>query len=536
MAFSATGSGGIAGEALLGTLNVSKVQGENKISEQRSENTRQKLSENILEQRGLFWWGDETIPEDQFAPDNCVAGTLTIDLDGTASLDLDGYLSGELGPMQVFADQNKSLPPDKVIQGKLKGSKQNNALLFNLRKISSNFSSHGMSHERYLANASLVSQGSFAAGDQPLRFDSLNIELNGMEQWLGLGNIHVTRSRKRVTVKYSEPEDDVFTLVDGTLTMSFEPTGVWPASKRITYREAGLNLAEQAVLCYRPTQARALDDMIEVYGRIQELFILLTGSEYAIEWPWLTVGNVPHQLYFRTHPRSSKERPLANECWTKYSQLRPCFGELFDTWRRKRDELGPGIYLYLGLRRGLKMFVEHRFVNLIWGLESLHRRRPSNGASVAKIEKKIERILSQVKAAGDRHWLESRLKNAAEPSLKERLIDIFLKLPMDFEAKALDIFCSECASRRNDVSHFGGLRSSGSYTDFIVDLDKKSSALKILYHAALLVEMGVSPEIVKAHLTRSPAEFYLRAVCLVAQAVPRSVITASGLISPPPPN
>lgn len=477
------------------------------------------MSKNILEERGLFWWHDEPIPENQFAPDNCVAGTLTIAADGAASLDLDGYLANEHehGLQHFFADQSKVFPPDKAIQGKLKGGKKNDVLLFKLRKDGSSFSTNGMSHERYVANASLVAQGSLPTAKQSLRFASLNIELKGLEQWLRLGNIHVTRSRTCVSAKYRKPKDDVYMLTDGTLAMSYVAMGLWPGNKRIAYREDELNLVERVVLRYRPKKRRSLEEMIEEYGRIQELFILLTGSEYAIEWPWLTIGKMSYELYFRGHPRSTEEPPKTHECWTNFIQLRTVFGALFDTWRRKREELGPGVYLYLGLRRGMKMFIEHRFVNLIWGLESLHRRKSVDTKAVEKIKKKIERILTQVKAQKDRRWLEGRLKNAAEPSLKERLADIFSELPLEFDPKALDTFCQECANRRNDVSHFGGVRTGTSYTDFVIDLDKKSSALEILYHIALLREIGVASEVLKAHVMSSPSVFYLRQLGLLPQ-------------------
>jgi hypothetical protein len=44
----------------------------------------------ILEGRGLFWWADDPIPANQFAPNSCVSGLLKIDNDGSSSLELDG--------------------------------------------------------------------------------------------------------------------------------------------------------------------------------------------------------------------------------------------------------------------------------------------------------------------------------------------------------------------------------------------------------------------------------------------------------------
>ena len=36
----------------------------------------------ILEDRGLFWWNKQVVPKEQFAPNDCVHGKLTISDDG----------------------------------------------------------------------------------------------------------------------------------------------------------------------------------------------------------------------------------------------------------------------------------------------------------------------------------------------------------------------------------------------------------------------------------------------------------------------
>lgn len=45
--------------------------------------------------------------------------------------------------------------------------------------------------------------------------------------------------------------------------------------------------------------------------------------------------------------------------------------------------------------------------------------------------------------------------------------------------------------RRNDLSHFGGLREAGRYYEFLTDVVNLNEALDLLYHATLLQEIGV---------------------------------------------
>src|SRR5262249_4729137 len=147
----------------------------------------------ILEGRGLFWWADDPIPLGQFAPDSCVPGLLRIEDDGDISLELDNYLPTEHGPMSAILRQE--LPSDKRIRGLLKGAGQH-ILLDGLIRNGGQMSSNSISYERYVASACLVSEGK--AVPQKLLFKRLIVPLSGYEQWLKLGAIKVTRTRRSV--------------------------------------------------------------------------------------------------------------------------------------------------------------------------------------------------------------------------------------------------------------------------------------------------------------------------------------------------
>ena len=64
-------------------------------------------------------------------------------------------------------------------------------------------------------------------------------------------------------------------------------------------------------------------------------------------------------------------------------------------------------------------------------------------------------------------------------------------LPLGFHKAELVGFAERCAARRNDVSHFGGVRRLGDYNDFVQDIVKLSGAIDVFYHALLLQIAGV---------------------------------------------
>ncbi len=150
--------------------------------------------------------------------------------------------------------------------------------------------------------------------------------------------------------------------------------------------------------------------------------------------------------------------------------------------------------MYLGTRRGIKSYVENDFGNMISGLESFHRSLNGNHENI-KLKQKIDRIIKQINMTKDRNWLTGRLKYAAEPSLKERLIDLFKTLPLPISNVSLEQFCKTCAGYRNGLFHFGTSRDQLSYEDFTLKLHKISRALSVLYHFKILQEIGISDKL-----------------------------------------
>jgi hypothetical protein len=281
---------------------------------------------------------------------------------------------------------------------------------------------------------------------------------------------------------------------EGILSIQYDLLGPYLGEQRMH----NLAMNEEVSICYTPNKSILLEEVQTLYGLIEDLFILLTDSNYGLDWPQLSYETAKGdcQFYFSRQP-SDATKPSWAECWTNFPQLRDNFGLIFSNWKNKRDLFGPGFYLYLGTRRSIKLYIEHRFVNLIWGIESLHRKKTQKSTIPSKLKQKINRILEQVNRRKDQEWLQNRLAHADEPSLEQRIFETFQNLPLELDEKSLRQFATDCARCRNDISHFGGQRKTLDYRAFVTDLHKKSNALSYLYHILLLEEIGVNKEILK---------------------------------------
>jgi hypothetical protein len=182
-------------------------------------------------------------------------------------------------------------------------------------------------------------------------FRQLILPLSGYEGWLQLRGIEVARTRRTVSAKYKRPQKAMYRLIDGSLAIIFELGS--QASTALFGTEVSMKETASATL--RFTKPVKLESIKTQYQLFEDLLILLTSTDYRLDWPLVAVTAKSRcRLYFRRlGNRATENAPQYFECVANFVQLRDNFGAIWEAWRSKREALGPGLYLYLGTRRGL---------------------------------------------------------------------------------------------------------------------------------------------------------------------------------------
>lgn len=480
----------------------------------------------ILEERGIFWLSDTPVPERQFAPDASIAGALTIDDDGHVSLELDSYFPTKHGPFSILDDQGK--PFGRDIYGVLRTS-NSRIILTGVIPNGAQVKSNGISYQEFVATDCLVGHFDFSAAPLALAFDTLEVELSGYEDWFWLQSIKISRRDRRIAAEYEQPPDVVYETEGEKLTFQFDVSGAGPVNLSDEF-----SIKQNVTVCFSVGSKEKLEKLSDLFRSLEDLLILLTDSEYRLPWPSIALdAETKARWYFGRFRRlKAAEMPKRHNCLTYFPILREAFGDIWSNWRRKRDQFGPGFYLYLGTRRGMSFYAEHRFINLIWGFEAYHRTRfPEN---VDSMSERIENIVQQISDKNDKKLVRWRLKHAHEPSLAARLLEIFNLLPIELDKERLEAFASKCAQARNGISHYGTYHGAGSYNDFIFDLDKKSSALSRLFHCLLLNEIGVSSEIINNWMFKAWGSFRVKRDFVEVGLLDEEVLQPPAIPTPPP--
>lgn len=448
-------------------------------------------TERIHSEPGRFWMVSDEMSFDSLAS---MEGILTIRDDGQSELEL-------LPQTWTWAISLNDVMAGKHVEicGKLYRINQNVRLT---RVWLQNFSPL-----KLRSFVSLITPADLTLLKQGELIETLTIPLENAWPWLGRSMPVGEHIDHNYEIKYPLPDDTSFKISNATIRISSSYNVSFNTAERVA------NVKPHAEIRFDFDAPGTLESAQGVYLDFEDLLVILTNQECGLDWPKACVSgsDASGVLYF------SMRRKIGGTishlyCWLPYPEIEHAFGNILDEWLKKRTEYGAAFHLYLGTRRGDQLYAEHRFINLIWGLEALHRKRWPKRQENPKLKAKLERILEALSGiVNSKDRADIRKAFEREPTLESRLQEMFISLPIDVSKSAIKDFAKRCADCRNDISHHGGPRSGASYDGFPLKLHELSSALAPLYHLLILTAIDVPSEIVQGIFIKSHKSFRERA-------------------------
>lgn len=435
-----------------------------------------------LDDRGYFWLSEEPVPDGKFAPDSAVPGRVMVNRSGTIRLDLDAFILQSHG---ALFDLGRSIKKD--IFGILKQSGLSISI-HDIMATGTTIRNDGISGERFIAKFCFTSRSRDFVR-QKTDFDFIEIDLSSIESWLPLNSIEFKSFKKSKSMKYRAKKDLKYKIGPDRAEILF----FLNVKQHSSYYFSDVQFKEHCFLRYFKN-IESTETACLLYQNLIDFLFLFIEKQTSLLWPRLRSKQSKNifTFYFSTIdlPNISISH---TDCWLQFSDISQIFGNVFTNWMNKRDIYGPGFYLYLSLRRGIELYNENRFMNMVWGLEAFHRSLGITAKNI-RLENKIQRIIQKIENKRDKRWLESSLKRSLEPNLSSRLESLFSLLPLRLDKSLVRSFSSTCARYRNDISHYGETKPFEQYDSFSRDLFAIQAALDILYHFLILKEIGVPEE------------------------------------------
>lgn len=458
-----------------------------------------------IEERGQFWWFGEIGQTSSL--EQAVHGLLTISEEGSITLQLEGPLFLENPDVNWEWDASRWLEDDKRILGRLgKSGDAGWVLLQGLYRTDFSLSKEP-ARQSYEATLCFKHDHGFPPNFDADQFHTLRIELKGLEDWLRLQAIDVGaevwhENQTEFTVKHDRIE---IAYETDRAAVSIENIVLGNSPIRLFHGKVSeVRIWQTNWLVYQPKEQSDLARLKVCFRQAEELIALLTGRHFSLEWPTLVAKFGEWDEWFTLYWQRGRRNETAPSIFfmlTEFQEIRSDFGKMLHCLQVGSERYGPGYSLYAASMQQPLPYPEHEFINLVWAVESLHRGWERESPEVSTIERRktrIEAILSRFAEPSDkklRDWLSGRIKYAYEPTLEARIFDSFQKLPFEFDAQQLRDFAQRCAKRRNDISHEGGQRPGENAEDFQRELRTLAEALRYLFHALRLHEIGLSREL-----------------------------------------
>lgn len=179
------------------------------------------------------------------------------------------------------------------------------------------------------------------------------------------------------------------------------------------------------------------------------------------------------------------------------------------TWFKRAQDLEPVYNLYFGTFYQ-KGYLNNELLNLTQALESYHRKTMVNlELPIKEHDKRINQILNSAPEA-HKLWLKQKLKYSNEPTLRQRLRELWDKSPAAISAKlgAKNTFVGITVDTRNYWTHFGDdLKAKAATGEDLFYLVVK---LRILIQTCLLQELGFNSKEIEFLMSKQLRDISLR--------------------------
>ncbi len=439
---------------------------------------------NSFEYEG-HWW----LPEN---PNHTVGGILTFDPKSGADLKL-------LGSFKELQNLNKRIEPN-IILGLSEGKR---ITLYNCIETRTQISMPGTVQTNY--NALYVLVGLHFKEKKLLKFNSYSVSYNHLNEWLNIcgftEKIHFNEDNtfKGQELSFFWPESDNYRLNNFDISTDF----------RYDIKTKGVKkyiLDQTCSIKFEFKKRISIDAFSKIEYHFQNfLSLAMLNASYPLKVIakandlFITDKNQKKRffeifIYHAINSEISKHKYDNKEILFSYSDIKENFQVMLENWFNKKELLSPVFNLYFANLYNPKSYLNTKFLNFVYALETYHRRK-YGGSYVSEEEytsvyESLEKAIPTKLRKDFRESIRNRLKYLNEFSLKKRL-----KLLIKENSKNLSFlknnekFIQDVVNTRNYLTHYDTKLEKKAIKD--TDLFFLNYKIKLLIEVLFLTELEI---------------------------------------------
>lgn len=394
-----------------------------------------------------YWWLPEKESEE-------TAGTLTIGETGSITLELFGSMEPD-----IVSRFEEGIREYETILGITENGKQITLSKCYRKTISEHFP--GFPREIIKSKLALIGHHIPTRAD--LEFNRIIFSNPDLTEWIKTPatTVRVDLHNKTVDIAFRPVDEESFRIDDNT-TLKTEhhyniPTG---ANRHIETK-----ITEKVFFSISTNQKKDIFELFNIAHKINNFVSFATCaslpiSALALSSNEITVDedkNKPKRLefYIESLPNKLTRKKYDEDgVLFNFPSIRGKFEKIIKHWLMRYEEISPCFHLFFSTIHN-SLYLDQKFLHLIQGLETLHRRI-YGGEQVPEDEykKKIDAIL---KLVPEEHleWLSGKLKYGNEPNLRYRLSDLTkTNYGLIGNSRKIKSFINLTCNTRNYMTHY----------------------------------------------------------------------------------
>lgn len=425
----------------------------------------------------------------------------------------DGALLDLIGSFKESQDVFEELEPEIILGITVTGK---NVTLQRCLKIRSGINYPGFPTCTFYAHTVFI--GAHFVKSEDIRFKTLSVQYSHLDEWVNISGFKITDvpEEHRTIIEYKLPEPIQSKISDDfDMWINFEAT--LPSRSRVQ-KEA--SITQKIEIKIETTKENSFEYFTIIAYHISNFLSLMcsepthilaikgkTGANKNMikDTPYYPSVEIFYAQFYI--PKATKTL-LPHDMLFTFKDIQDKFKTFLQNWFAKLDELEPTYSLYFSTLYDPSMLQEHRFLNLIHCIESLHRiiyggKYLSDKDYMGTVYKALFSAIPENVEADFKKSLKTKLTYGNEFSLRKRLRKIcdshdqllnkFIENQNTFIEKVLD-------TRNYLVHHDKELKERAANGVALYHLSNK---LKRLVEICLLTQLGFSSVEIQTAFSRN---------------------------------
>ncbi len=346
-----------------------------------------------------------------------------------------------------------------------------------------------------------------------ISFNTFRFSIEGIDEWVGIREVEFRKKGdlENIEIIYSRPKEIIINLNNGMqLIIKFYSLLSTPSST------TEFKITQKTYFELVSTEERALDVFIDIAHKITTLLCFAIDKIVCLEYIVATSNNisrdtgdgnltpVPIGIYYPSLPYLGDASKIEwHRMLFRYGQIKNNAEKIINNWIDAYDQIDPALSLYFSTKMGAQKYLDGKFLALVQGLETYHRRTSTEKLmDEQKFKELVEEIISKC-PEDNKEWLKGRLNHGNEIPLRKRINSIIepFKNLVGTEKERNKII-SRIVDTRNYLTHYDqSLKSKAANNEELLSLCYKMEAFFQLHFLQVL---GFTSEEIKSILECYP--------------------------------